>query len=45
MEAVLPDQAMSGPQVVSNWVESVSSLELRNAQTEDPNTGIVINWL
>ena len=45
LEAVLPDPAMSGTQAVSNWVESLSSLELRRAQTEDPNIDIVINWL
>ena len=45
MEAVLPDQAMSEIQAVSNWVESLSSLELRRVQTDDPNIGIVIGWL
>ena len=55
VEAVLPDQAMpdqatsdqamSGTQAFSNWMEGLSSQELRRAQIEDPNIGIVINWL
>ena len=55
VEAVLPDQAMpdqatsdqamSGTQAFSNWMEGLSSQELRKAQIEDPNIGIVINWL
>ena len=55
VEAVLPDQAMqdqamsdqamSGTQAFSNWMEGLSSKELRRAQSEDPNIDIVINWL
>ena len=45
VEVVLPDQATSGTQAFSNWMEGLSSPELRRAQIEDPNIGIVINWL
>lgn len=44
VEALLPNP-ISEPQAVSNWVESLTSPELRKAQIEDPNIGIVINWL
>ena len=45
VEAAMPDQAMPEHQVVSNWVENLSSIELRRAQTHDPSIGIVMNWL
>ena len=45
VEVVLQDQATSGTQAFSNWMEGLSSPELRRAQIEDPNIGIVINWL
>ena len=35
VEAAMPDQAMPKHQVVSNWVENLSSIELRRAQTHD----------
>ena len=44
VEAVVPDQTLSEPKTVSNWMESLSSLELRRVQTEDPDIGIVVNW-
>ena len=45
VEAGMPDQAMPQHRVVSNWVENLSSIELRRAQTHDPSIGIVMNWL
>lgn len=39
------DQSVPGNQVVSNWVESLSSLQLREAQINDPNIGVVIRWI
>ena len=45
VEVVLPGQASSGTQAFSNWMEDLSSPELRRAQIEYPNIGIVINWL
>ena len=42
VEAVLPDPIFE-PQAVSNWLESLSSPELRKAQIENPKIGIV--WL
>ena len=41
----LADQAVPGAQAGSNWMEGLSAPELRRSQTEDPNIGIVINWL
>ena len=38
-------QSMSDTQASSNWMEGLSVIELRRAQTEDPSIGIVINWL
>ena len=40
-----PDQTLPESQTVSNWMESLTSPELRRAQTEDPDIGIVMNWL
>ncbi|MCG8109820.1 MAG: RNase H-like domain-containing protein, partial [Candidatus Thiodiazotropha taylori] len=40
-----PVSVLTGIQTVSNWMESLSALELREAQVEDPNIGIIINWL
>ena len=45
VELSLPDQAVSGLQVVSNWVDDLSLLELRRAQLEDPIICIVIDWI
>ena len=39
------DHSSSDYPAVSNWVESLSSIELRKAQTDDPNIGIVLNLL
>ena len=39
------DQTELGLQQISNWVDELSSLELRRAQIEDLNIGIVINWI
>ena len=38
-------QTMSDTRASSNWMEGLSVIELRRAQTEDPSIGIVINWL
>ena len=39
------DTDWSATQTVSNWMVGLSCLELREAQTQDPNIGIVMNWL
>ena len=41
----MPDQAMLEHQVVSSWVENLSSIERRRAQTHDPSIAIVVNRL
>ena len=45
IEALVSDQTLPESQTVSNWMESLSSLELRRAQIEDQDIGIVVNWL
>lgn len=45
VDTVFTDDASSDYPAVSNWVDSLSSIELRKAKTDDPNTGIVLNWL
>ncbi|MCG8047953.1 MAG: RNase H-like domain-containing protein, partial [Candidatus Thiodiazotropha endolucinida] len=45
VEALMPDQTLTESQAVSSWMEGLSSYELRNTQTADPNIGLVINWL
>lgn len=45
VDTVCTDHASSVCPAVSNWVESLSSMELRRAQTDDQNISIVLNWL
>ncbi|MEW8187006.1 MAG: reverse transcriptase domain-containing protein, partial [Candidatus Thiodiazotropha endolucinida] len=39
------EQSAPENRVVSNWVESLSSLQLRESQINDPNIGVVIRWI
>ena len=45
IEVEAQDTDSSSAQTVSNWMEGVSRLELMEAQTQDPNIGLVMNWL
>ena len=45
IEVEVQDIDSSGAQTISNWMEGLSRLELREAQTQDPNIGLVMNWL
>ena len=45
IEVEAQDTDSSSAQTVSNWMEGLSRLELREAQTQDPNIGLVMNWL
>ena len=45
IEVEAQDTDSSSAQTISNWMEGLSRLELREAQTQDPNIGLVMNWL
>ena len=45
IEVEVQDIDSSGAQTISNWMEGLSRLELREAQTQDQNIGLVMNWL
>ena len=39
------DQVPSNHHAVSNWVENMSAIQLREAQFKDPNIGTILAWL
>ena len=41
----VPEQTSHESHQSSNWVESLSSLQLRQAQTNDENIGTIMHWL
>ena len=41
----VPEQTSHESDQSSNWVESLSSLQLRQAQTNNENIGIIMHWL
>ena len=45
IEVEVPDTDSSGVQMTSNWIEALSFWELTEAQTQDANIDIVMNWL
>ena len=40
-----PEQSNHASSPSSNWVESLSSFQLRQAQLDDENIGVIIHWL